>query len=229
MRIDFITIFPETIEPFLATSIPAIAAEKGLVTWKVHDLRKHARNRHAKVDDKPFGGGPGMVFTPGPVFRAVEAVRAEHEAAGLVSRFLMMTPQGAPFTQAQARGLAGEDALVLLCGHYEGYDERIRLGLNPLEISLGDFVLTGGELPGLAVADAVVRLLPGVLGSPESGRRDSFSRNLLGFPQYTRPREFRGMEVPEVLLSGDHARIEQWREAMALERTRKRREDLLKG
>jgi tRNA (guanine37-N1)-methyltransferase len=225
MHVDVITIFPKLFAPFFQTSIPGIAAEKGLLTFGVHDLRDYTLDKHRKVDDKPFGGGPGMVFAPGPVFRAVEALTENRASKPLT---LLMTPQGEPFDQAMAATLAREEALLFLCGHYEGFDERIRTGLALREISLGDFVLTGGELPAMAIIDAVLRLLPGVLGSAESGKKDSFSRNRLGFPQYTRPRIFRGMAVPEVLLSGDHTRIEQWREEMALARTQERRADLLK-
>ncbi len=226
MRIDVLTIFPELFKPYLETSILGIAGTKGLVEFGIHDLRDYSEDKHRKVDDKPFGGGPGMVFTPGPVFKAVESVSGG-SAAG--HRLVMMTPEGETFSHRIAMELASEKALLILCGHYEGFDERIRTGLKPREISIGDFVLTGGEIPAMAVIDAVVRLVPGVLGCAESGKRDSFARDLLGFPQYTRPRVFRGMEVPEVLLSGDHAKIEEWRERMALTRTAARRADLLKG
>lgn len=226
MKIDVITIFPEMFEPFFATSMMGIAAEAGKVVFGLHDLRDYTPDRHRKVDDKPFGGGPGMVFMAEPVFRAVEHVTG-NGAAG--HKLIMLTPDGERMSQGIAAELAAEKALLLLCGRYEGFDERIRIGLAPREISIGDFVLTGGEVPAMALIEAVVRLLPGVLGSPESGKKDSFARNLLGFPQYTRPRMLRGMDVPEVLLSGDHEKIERWREEMALQRTRTRRADLLKG
>jgi tRNA (guanine37-N1)-methyltransferase len=226
MRLEVITIFPELFEPFFRTSILRIAREAGFAKYRAWDLRDFSDDRHRKVDERPFGGGPGMVFTPGPVFRAVEHVASE---LGGEYRLVMTTPQGRRFDQKMAGELAEEEALILLAGHYEGFDERIRLGLRPLEISLGDFVLTGGEVPAMAILDAVVRLLPGVLGNEDSGRQDSFRQGLLGFPQYTRPRVFRNMAVPDVLLCGDHSRIAEWRVKMARERTRERRADLLKG
>jgi len=223
VRIDVITLFPEAFEGFLAASIPRIAQEKGLVDVRLHNLRDWAQDARGTVDDRPFGGGPGMVLMCEPVFAAVEDVRGGDEGCEL----LMLSPQGERFDQALARDLAGRKRLLLLAGRYEGFDERIRLGLEPREISVGDYVLSGGELPAMVVIDAVVRLLPGVLGDEESVEEESFSRGLLEYPHYTRPREFRGMKVPEVLLSGDHGRVARWRSEKALERTRRRRRDLL--
>jgi tRNA (guanine37-N1)-methyltransferase len=187
-------------------------------------LRDFAEDKHRSVDDKPFGGGAGMVLMCGPVFRAVDHLRTR---AGAGMTTVVLTPQGERLTQAVARDLAGLDHLLLVCGHYEGFDERIRVGLGAREISIGDFVLSGGESAAMVLIDAVVRLLPGALGAEAGAEEDSFEGGLLEHPQYTRPREFRGMEVPEVLLSGDHARIAAWKREQALARTRERRPDLL--
>jgi len=223
VRIDVITLFPEAFEGFLRASIPRIAQEKGLVEVRLHNLRNWAQDARGTVDDRPFGGGPGMVLMCPPVFAAVEDVRGGDKGCELV----MLSPQGERFNQALAQDLAGKKRLLLLAGRYEGFDERIRLGLEPREISVGDYVLSGGELPAMVVIDAVVRLLPGVLGDEQSAQEESFSRGLLDYPHYTRPREFRGMKVPEVLLSGDHGRIARWRREKALERTGRRRRDLI--
>ena len=223
MRIDVITLFPEVFEGFVRTSIPRIAQEKGLVEVRLHNLRDYAEDARGTVDDRPFGGGPGMVIMCGPVFAAVEAVTAGDEKAQLV----MLSPQGETFNQARAAELAGGDRLVLLAGRYEGFDERIRTGLAPREISIGDYVLSGGELPAMVLMDAVIRLVPGVLGDEQSVEEESFSRGLLEYPHYTRPREFRGMRVPDVLVSGNHQEVAGWRAGEALERTRARRLDLL--
>lgn len=225
MRIDVITLFPEVFEGFLAASIPRIAQEKGLVEFGLHNLRDYADDARGTVDDKPFGGGPGMVLLCGPIFRAVEDVRGGDDSAQLV----MLSPQGERFGQETARELARAERLVLLAGHYEGFDERIRLGLEPREISIGDYVLSGGELPAMVVMDCVVRLVPGVLGDEKSVEEESFSEGILEYPHYTRPREFRGMTVPDVLVSGDHGRVARWRAEEALRRTRRRRSDLLDG
>ena len=225
MRIDCITLFPGLLEAFLETSIPRIAQEKGLVEVRVHNLRDYADDERGTVDDRPFGGGPGMVLMCGPVFAAVEDVCGGDADASLV----MLSPQGEPLTQEIAAELAARERLVLLAGRYEGFDERIRLGFSPREISIGDYVLSGGEVPAMVLMDAVVRLMPGVLGDQRSVEEESFSKGLLEYPHYTRPREFRGMDVPEVLVSGDHSRIAKWRARMALERTRARRRDLLGG
>jgi tRNA (guanine37-N1)-methyltransferase len=211
-------------EPFFASSIIARARSAGVVSIRCTNIRDFAKDRHRSVDDRPFGGGPGMVMMCGPVFDAVEKVEAEDPTP---ATRVLLTPQGQPLTQAVVRDLAGHDRLVLICGHYEGFDERIREGLRPREIAIGDYVLSGGEVAAMVVIDAVVRLLPGALGDTESPADESFSNGLLEYPQYTRPREFRGMEVPPVLLSGDHARIEQWRREQATQRTRLRRPDLL--
>ncbi|GAJ20990.1 unnamed protein product, partial [marine sediment metagenome] len=206
---------------FLAASIPRIAQEKELVEFGVHNLRDYADDARGTVDDRPFGGGPGMVLLSGPVFKAVEDIRGDDESAELV----MLSPQGERFSQETARELARAERLVLLSGRYEGFDERIRLGLEPREISIGDYVLSGGELPAMVVMDCVVRLVPGVLGDEKSVEEESFSEGILEYPHYTRPREFRGMSVPDVLVSGDHGRIARWRAEEALRRTRRRRSD----
>jgi len=223
MRIDVVTLFPEVFEGFLNHSIPRIAGEKGLVDVRLVNLRDYADDERGTVDDRPFGGGPGMVLMCKPVFAAVEDLIGEDKEATLV----MLSPQGEPFTQKHAVEFAAMKRLLLLAGHYEGFDERIREGLKPREISMGDFVLSGGEIPAMAVMDAVIRLLPGALGDERSTEEESFSKGLLEYPHYTRPREFRGMAVPEVLLSGNHGEIAKWRAAQALERTRARRRDLL--
>ena len=207
---------------YLEASILGRARAAGLLEVVVHDIRDWADGRHRQVDDAPFGGGQGMVLKPDPLAAAIEAVRADSGAP-----VVLMTPQGAPFRQAIARRFAQRSHMVLVCGRYEGVDERIREGWIDEEISLGDFVLTGGELPALAVIDATARLLPGVLGNEASHADESFEAGLLEYPQYTRPREFRGMAVPEVLLSGDHGRVAQWRAEQARQRTRLRRPDLV--
>lgn len=226
MRFDVITLFPGMFEGVLHESILKIAQEKGRVEFRIFDLRDYTLDKHGKVDDRPYGGGAGMVIAAEPVFRAVEDVRARGSEG---SRLVMLDPQGERFDQAMARRLAQEPGLILLCGHYEGFDERVRIGLRPTEISIGDYVLTGGEVPAMAVLDAVVRLLPGVVGDPASIEEESFSGGLLEYPHYTRPRMFRGMEVPEVLLGGNHAEIREWRRREAERRTRERRKDLLGG
>jgi len=225
MKITILTLFPDIVRDYTGVSILGIAAEKGLVTFEVVNIRDYAEGVHRQVDDRPFGGGPGMVLMPEPVVRAVEAARAT-QAAG--ARTILLSPQGRRFEQALAEEWAGAPGLILVCGRYEGFDERIRTVLQPEEVSIGDYVLAGGEIPALAVAEAVVRLIPGVLGHEDSPREDSFSEGLLEGPHYTRPREFRGHTVPEVLLSGDHAAIRAWRRDMSLRRTRERRADLLR-
>jgi tRNA (guanine37-N1)-methyltransferase len=223
MRIDVVTLFPRMFEGVVGESILKIAQDKGLATVNLVDLRAFTTNKHKKVDAPPFGGGPGMVLMADPVFRAVEHLRA---AGAEKSALVLLSPSGRTLNQAVARDLAKEPGLILLCGHYEGFDERVIEGLKPLEISIGDYVLTGGEIPAMAVLDAVVRLLPGVLGSAESLDDESFSAGSLEYPHYTRPREYRGMKVPEVLLSGDHEEIKKWRRKMSDERTKRRRPDL---
>jgi len=225
VRIDVLTLFPEAIEPFCGSSIIGRAQRAGIVTVRTTNIRDFATDRHKSVDDRPFGGGPGMVMMCPPLFDAVAKVESEDPAP---ATRILLCPQGEPFTQATARELASMPRLLLICGHYEGFDERIRAGLKPREISIGDYVLSGGEAAAMVVIDAVVRLLPGALGDEQSATEESFSSGLLEYPHYTRPREFRGMAVPEVLLSGDHAKIEQWRRAEALKRTLQRRPDLLK-
>ncbi len=224
MRIDVLTLFPEVMQPYVTASILGRAQDAGLVEIHTHQLRDYSRDPHRKVDDRPFGGGPGMVLSCQPVCNAVEAIEAmDHRQALRV----LFTPQGRPFTQATASRFASCERLVLLCGHYEGYDERIVELLRPEEVSLGDFVMTGGEVPALAVIDSVVRLLPGALGNEAATESESFQDGRLEYPQYTRPQEFRGLNVPDVLLSGNHAEIEAWRRAQSEERTQQRRPDLL--
>ena len=219
-----LTLFPEAVEPYFAASIIGRATAAGVVSIHCTNFRAYATDKHGTVDDRPFGGGPGMVLMCEPLFRAVEAIEA---ADPRPATRILLTPQGEKLTQARVQELAKLPRLLVMCGHYEGFDERIREGLRPLEISIGDYVLSGGEPAAMVLVDAVVRLLPGALGHADSCRDESFSQGLLEYPQYTRPREFRGMTVPEVLLSGDHAQIEKWRREQALERTRQRRPDLL--
>jgi len=224
MRIDFITIFPGMFAPVLGESMMRRAQEKGLAEFHVHDLRDWSGNRHRKVDDRPYGGGPGMVMRAEPIVAAARAVRATGSPEG---RLILTSPAGRRFDQAVARELAAAERLVIVAGHYEGVDERVRDVLAPEEISVGDYVLTGGELPALVIADAVVRLIPGVLGAPEGTSEESFEGGLLEFPQYTRPVDFEGHRVPAVLRGGDHARVTAWRCRQSEERTAQRRPDML--
>lgn len=220
MRFDVITVFPELFQPMLGCGVVGRAIARGLVEVHAHDLRRHTHDRHRQVDDIPYGGGPGMVLKPEPVFEAVESIR--HDNPGPV---ILLEPWGERFGQSIARELAGQAGLILVCGRYEGIDDRVREGLDAREISIGDYVLTGGELPALVVIDAVARLQPGVLGAEESLLGDSFADGAVGrvgHPQYTRPAEFRGLQVPEVLLSGNHREIESWRQAQSERRTRAR-------
>ncbi len=223
LRIDILTLFPEMFDGFCSTSIVGRAVERKLVEIHRTNIRDFAVDSYGTVDDTPFGGGPGMVLICQPVFEAVEHLRKEAEPPG---RAIMLSPQGRPLDQPAVRRLAAEQRLILLCGHYEGFDERIRTHLVDEEISIGDFVLSGGEPAAMAVTDAVVRLLPGAVGKEASLREESFSDRLLEYPQYTRPRDFRGLKVPDVLLSGDHGRIAAWRAEQAHLRTRRRRPDL---
>lgn len=223
MRFDVITLFPEALESVLRSSIVGRALREGRIEVVRTNLRDFADDKRGTVDDKPFGGGPGMVLMCEPVFRAVEHVRGLDARPATV---VLLTPQGRPLTQALACDLASRERLILVCGHYEGFDERIRT-LADLELSIGDYVLTGGELPALVVIDAVTRLLPGVLGAEDGARDESFSHGMLEYPQYTRPRVFRGMAVPDVLLSGNHGQIARWRAEQAEARTRERRTDLI--
>ena len=225
MRIDILTLFPRMFESPLSHSILKRAQEAGVVEIALTDIRDFATDSYRKVADNPYGGGPGMVMMPGPVFDCFEHVQKLSPEKG---RVILLTPQGQRFDQAKAAELSEEKRLILIAGKYEGFDERIRLGLGAEQISIGDYVLNGGELAVMVIIDAVVRLLPGALGDEDSAQDDSFSDGLLEYPQYTRPEIFRGMKVPDILLSGDHAKIAQWRKQQALERTKKWRPDLLK-
>ena len=223
LSVEVLTLFPRMIAAPVDESILGKAREKGLLRVEVTDIREFAAGKHRVTDDVPYGGGAGMVMKPEPLVGAIEAARARQAGAHVV----LLSPQGQPFTQRKAQELVAREKLVLVCGRYEGVDERVLEWIDE-EISLGDFVLTGGEFAALAVIDAVARLVPGVLGNAESAVRESFSAGLLEGPQYTRPPEFRGRKVPEVLLSGDHAKIAHWRREQAEERTRQRRPDLFK-
>lgn len=225
MRVDILTIFPGLFEGFLSESMVRIAAEKGLLEVHLHDFRAKAKPPRRSVDDKPFGGGPGMVLKPEPVFECLDDLLRDVTP---LPRMLLPSPVGVPFNQGLARQLSRESRLVILCGRYEGYDERIVLGWPFIEVSIGDYVVTGGEVPAMVIVDAVTRLLPGVLGHDLSAAQDSFEGALLDHPQYTRPAEYRGLQVPEVLLSGDHAKVAAWRREQAVRRTRERRPDLLR-
>ncbi|WP_409294401.1 tRNA (guanosine(37)-N1)-methyltransferase TrmD [Peribacillus sp. SCS-26] len=225
MKIDVLSLFPEMFQGVLGSSILNKAAEKNAVSYKVTNFRDYADNKHHTVDDYPYGGGAGMVLKPQPLFDAVDALKE----GGTAPRVILLCPQGEKYTQKKAEELASEEHLIFVCGHYEGYDERIREHLIDEEISIGDFVLTGGELGAMVIIDSVVRLLPGVLGNEESPVKDSFSSGLLEHPHYTRPADFRGLKVPDVLTSGNHARIEEWRTKESLRRTLARRPDLLES
>jgi len=224
LRIDILTLFAEMFDAFRTTSIVGRACQRGLVDIHLTNIRDFALDNYGSVDDAPFGGGPGMVLMCQPLFDAVEHLRADQNLPK--GKVILMTPQGRPLKQAMAAELAGQDRLIIIAGHYEGFDERIRQVLADDEISIGDFVLSGGEIAAMALVDAVARLQPGALGKDASTHEESFSTGLLEYPQYTRPREFRGMQVPEVLLSGDHAKITAWRAEQARQRTRERRADL---
>jgi len=221
MRIDILTLFPDLFGGFLDGSLLGEARRAGLVDIRLTNIRDFAGGVHRQVDDRPFGGGPGMLLMPGPVVDCVEAVQRSAPVAG---HLVMLTPAGRRLDQAAVEALAGHSRIVLLCGRYEGFDDRVRETLAPDEISVGDYVLSGGEVAAMVVVDAVARLVPGVLGHEESARQDSFSGadRLVEGPQYTRPREFRGLRVPDILLSGDHARIASWRREQAIHATRRR-------
>jgi tRNA (guanine37-N1)-methyltransferase len=225
VRIDFVTIFPKMFEPLLAEGIIARGVKQGLLDVRVWDLRDFATDKHRSTDDEAYGGGPGMVMLAEPVLRCVEAIRAE--AGANDAAILMTSPQGRVFTQTAARELASRPWLIFLCGRYEGFDERIREALRPDEISIGDFVVSGGELPAMVIADAVGRMIEGVVGNSASVEEDSFFRGLLDYPHYTRPEELRGMRVPEILMSGHHEKIRKWRKEQALRATLRKRPDLL--
>jgi tRNA (guanine37-N1)-methyltransferase len=230
MRIDVLTLFPEIFSGYLGQSVLKLAIERSLVQVHLHDIRNWAKGKHKQVDDRPFGGGPGMLLKVEPVVESVEAVQSLSERGHLV----MLTPAGRRLTQSVVEELAGRARLLLLCGRYEGFDDRVRQILKPDEISIGDYILGGGEVPAMVLIDAVVRLVPGVLGDEDSARQDSFSptnsgQRVLEGGHYTRPREYRGLAVPDVLVQGDHSAIARWREEQGLELTRKRRQDLLEA
>ena len=225
MRFDVLTLFPELFESYLGQGLLKLAINRGLVDVQTHNFRQFADGKHKQVDDKPFGGGPGMLIMCGPVYDCVEAVQKQQDRPG---KLIMMSPQGRTLDQKLVEELAVEERLVVLCGRYEGFDDRIREGLQPMEISAGDFICNGGEVPAMLLIDTVIRLIPGVLGDETSSGYDSFSNaGLLEHPQFTRPREFRGMSVPDVLLSGNHEAIAKWQHEQSLKRTAERRSDLL--
>ena len=228
MRIDILTLFPQMFEAPFGFGIFKRAIDNGLVSLDLRNIRDYTHDKHHTVDDYPYGGGAGMVLQPGPIFEVVEAIKAGLEEPDELP-VILLSPQGRPFSQQIAQELSRYSHLILICGHYEGVDERVREHLATDEISIGDYVLTGGELPAMVVIDAVVRLLPGVLGSENSSLDDSHASGLLEYPQYTRPQEYRGWPVPEVLLSGNHAQINQWRRQQAILRTGQRRPELLAG
>lgn len=223
MKIDVLTLFPGMFTGPLDESIVKRARDAGLLELKIHNLRDYTHDRHRTVDDRPFGGGPGMVLKPEPIFEAVERLRSTE------SKVVLLSPAGRPFSQAVAREMSQKSHVLMVCGSYEGFDERIRTNLADDELSIGDYVLTNGALPAMVVIDAVARLLPGALGDEESAADESFAAGLLEYPHYTRPAEFRGWKVPEVLLSGNHAEIEKWRREQSKARTAQRRPDLLKA
>ena len=225
MRIDIITLFPSMFRGPFDESMIKRARKKGILEINLHNLRDFTGDRHRTVDDLPYGGGAGMVMKPEPLFRAVEKVKEEKRSSWKV---ILLSPQGQPFAQEKAKELAQEEALIFICGHYEGVDERVREHLIDEELSLGDFVLTGGELAAMVIVDAIARMLPEVLGCKDSIREDSFYQTLLDYPHYTRPAEFRGWKVPGVLISGNHQKIREWRKKKKLENTFKKRPDLLK-
>jgi tRNA (guanine37-N1)-methyltransferase len=213
MRFDVVTIFPAMFDPVFKQGVVGRAVERGVIQLQAHDLREHTHDRHRQVDDMPFGGGPGMVMKPEPVIEAVEAIRPNNRGP-----VILLEPWGERLDQRLAAELATEPGLIIVCGRYEGIDDRVRTALQAREISIGDYVLSGGEIPAMVLIDAVARIIPGVVGDPESLTQDSFADELTGWPQFTRPAEYRGMTVPDVLLSGDHARIKQWRRQQAAQR-----------
>ena len=227
LRFDIITIFPDFFRTVFDYGIVRRAHASGLVETRTHDLRGRTSDRHRTVDDRPFGGGDGMILKPEPLFAAVEAL-TEAKGGG-TTRVVLLSPQGRPLTQALAEELARAEQIIIICGRYEGVDERVAEALVTDEISIGDYVLSGGEPAAVVLVDAIVRLVPGALGSETSAANDSFSRGLLDYPHYTRPPEFRGLRVPEVLLSGNHGEIERWRRRASLRKTRRNRPDLLEG
>ena len=224
MKFDIVTIFPRMVEAGLAEGVISRGVERGLLDIKVHDLREYTIDRHRSVDDVPYGGGPGMVMKPEPLARAVEDIRARR---GNPDTVLLLSPQGRRFTQAEAARMSGLRHVALLCGRYEGIDERVRTLVATEELSIGDYVLSGGELPALVIVDVISRLVPGVVGDTRSVEEDSFSRGLLDYPHYTRPSEFSGEKVPDVLMSGHHEQVRRWRKKTAIQRTLERRPELL--
>ena len=224
MKFDIVTIFPRMVEAALAEGVVGRGIARGILDIRVHDLRDHTTDRHRSVDDVPYGGGPGMVMKPEPLARAVDTIKAQRGAPGAV---ILLSPQGRKFTQGEAVRMGAIPHLVLLCGRYEGMDERVRTVVATEEVSIGDYVLSGGELPALVLVDAISRLVPGVVGDSRSVEQDSFSRGLLDYPHYTRPSEFAGEKVPDVLLSGHHEEVRRWRKMTALRRTLSRRPELL--
>lgn len=223
LKFDILTIFPSMFEPVINDSIVGRAQTKKKVLIKLHDLRDFTKDKHRKVDDRPFGGGPGMVMMPQPIFDAIKKIKGKKKA-----HVILTCPGGIPFSQKKARQLAQKKHLIIIAGHYEGVDERVREALVDESISIGDYVLTGGELPAMVIVDAVTRLLPGVVGKEASLEFESFEKGLIEYPHYTRPADFKGMKVPQVLLGGHHKDIEAWRQKEALKRTQKERPDLLR-
>ena len=245
MKIDIITIFPKVFKSILGESIIKRAQKKGLLKIIVHNLRDYTRDKHRKVDDRPFGGGPGMVFAPDPIFRTVEYIKLKtknqpaftkvsagcqpkRSEGGQKTKVVLLTPQGKTLNQKLAQKLSKNKHLILICGHYEGVDDRVRSSLVDEEISIGDYILTGGELPAMVLVDTIVRLIPKVLGDKDSAKSESFCHGLLEYPQFTRPANYKGKKVPKVLLSGDHQAIAKWRKEQALKVTKKKRPELLK-
>ena len=222
LEIDILSIFPQMFKGILEQSIIKRARQKKKVKIRLHNLRDFTADKHKKVDDRPFGGGPGMVMMAQPIFEAVEKIKRHRDA-----EIILLCPQGATFNQKLARKLTLKKQLILICPHYEGVDERVREYLVTMELSIGDYILTGGELPAMVVTDAITRLLPGVLGNKKSVKEESFSGNFLEYPQYTRPSEFKKLKVPQILLSGDHKKIEEWQKQESIKRTKNKRPDLL--
>lgn len=229
MRIDIITIFPKMFAPVLNESIVKRAQKKGLVKIEVHNLRDYSQDKHRKVDDRPYGGGPGMLMRVEPIFRAVEKIRAKNKELRTKAKIILLCPKGKMLNQALARKMSKNKHLILICGHYEGVDERVRKYLVDEEVSIGDYILTGGELAAMVLTDSLVRLLPGVLGEEKSNILESFEAGLLEHPQYTRPAIFRKYKVPKILLTGNHKEIQTWRKEETLKVTRLKRPDLLNG
>ena len=226
MQVDILTIFPKMFSPIVNESIIKRAQKKRLLKIFVHNLRDFSKDKHKKIDDRPFGGGPGMVFKPEPIFDGVKKIKSKIKSRNC--KVVLLSPQGKTFDQKYAKKLANFKNLIIICGHYEGVDERVRKHLVDEEVSIGDYVLTGGELPAMVLVDAIVRLIPGVLGDKDSAKMDSFSQDLLEHPHYTRPANYKGMKVPGVLLSGNHKEISQWRLEQSKKITKKKRPDLIR-